>query len=173
APHHQVSVQQEPLGLLDSGDRHVHQQSGHLLPHSHDRLMDSGEWWITVPGHERVVESHKCQVLGDLQAPGAKDPHATDRHHVRGHEHRVGVGSAVQKLLHSLCTTLGTEVTLDAKTLVDLDPGLLHGLPVPAESFHTGVHVERAGDGGDPAATDVQKTLGRRTPAPDVADLDV
>src|SRR5699024_8753157 len=112
-------------------------------------------------------------VLGDLQAPGAKDPHATDRHHVRGHEHRVGAGSAVQKLLHGLCTTLGTEVTLDDKTLVDLDPGLLHGLPVPAESFHTGVHVERAGDGGDPAATDVQKTLGRRTPAPDVADLDV
>src|SRR5699024_11857273 len=106
--------------------------------------MDSGEWWITVPGHERVVEPHKCQVLGDLQAPGANDPHATDRHHVRGHEHRVGAGCAVQKPLHGLCATLGAEVTLDDKTLVDLEPGLLHRLPVPAEPFHTGVHVERA-----------------------------
>src|SRR5699024_12154811 len=60
-----------------------------------------------------------------------------------------------------------------AKPLLDRPPRLRYGLPVPAEPFPTGGHVERAGDGGAPAATDVQKTLGRRTPAPDVADLDV
>src|SRR4051812_2653576 len=157
----------KPAGGADLRHQHLGHLGGHLL----DRLPDGGEQRPAVERGAAVVETDHRHVVRHAAAEVLHRPQRALGHQVAGHEEAVEVGVAVEHPAGTLLATGPGEVTLERRHVGDAAVGQVR--PEAVEPVLPGRHVQRTGDGAQPAAAAGEQVLGRQPGTQALVHVDV
>ena len=146
-------------------------QAAHLSAHLLHRLANARQG--DRPSCARVVVSDDGDVFRDPSTCGAQAPDGTDRHQVRGSEHRIDVRPRPQQPLHLPLAARPLKSPMASRSGVTARPAP-DRVAIAGEAIDPGRHVRGSGDRGDAPGDRLRSGAPPRPASPvDVVDVHV